>query len=52
MNLNNLTDNCPGCMTRGQQPVAWHRPNVETLTCAYTCNNCHMEWECSWWGGD
>src|SRR5699024_8612900 len=34
-----VVETCPECMTRGQQPVAWHRPDVETLTCAYTCSN-------------
>ena len=42
-------ETCPDCMARGQQPVAWHRPDVETLTCAYTCTGCSMEWQCSWW---
>lgn len=42
-------ETCPDCMARGQQPVAWHRPDAETLTCAYTCTNCRREWQCSWW---
>ena len=32
-----VTETCPDCMARGQQPSAWHRPDAQTLTCAYTC---------------
>nr|DAL14445.1 MAG TPA_asm: zinc-ribbon domain protein [Caudoviricetes sp.] len=46
-----VTETCPDCMARGQQPSAWHRPDAQTLTCAYTCTNCRREWECSWWQG-
>lgn len=42
-------ETCPECMARGQQPIAWHRPDAATLVCAYTCTNCRREWECSWW---
>lgn len=42
-------ETCPGCMARGQQPLAWNRPRADTITCAYTCGTCSWEWECSWW---
>ena len=44
-----VTETCPECATRGQQPIAWHRPDAGTLICTYTCTNCRGEWQCSWW---
>lgn len=42
-------ETCPECMARGQQPIAWHRVDADTLVCAYTCTGCSMGWQCSWW---
>lgn len=46
-----VVETCPECMTRGQQPTVWHRPDVTTPVCAYACTNCRGEWETSWWQG-